>query len=60
MDFWVDVISGQFLMGSIEPGLKGFGTKRSCPYNAPGVYAFIGGGGGDVCKFKFKVVGALG
>ena len=38
--------------------LEGVDTKNRTN-RTWGVYAFIGGGGGEVCKFKFKVGGAL-
>ena len=44
-------------MGSIKPGLKG-GHEKLEPIIALDVYAFMVEG--EVCGFKFKVVGGLG
>ena len=55
LTFSDDVISVQPLMGSIKSGWKGL-TRKIVPIGR-GVCMRLLGGGEEVCKFKFKVVG---
>ena len=57
LTFQDDDISGHPLIGSIESGWKGF--TRKIVHIGPGACMRLLGGGGEVCKFKFKVGGGL-
>ena len=54
--FQDDVISGQPLIGSIEPGLKWL-TRKIVAIGRGVCMRLLGEG--ELCKFKFKVGGAL-
>ena len=57
LTFQDDDNSGHPLIGSIESGWKGF--TRKIVHIGPGACMCLLGGGGEVCKFKFKVGGGL-